>query len=101
VKKALEKTVAKLIYLSPYLPDFSLIENLWSKLKIILRYLKTTNYQELGKAIEFAFGSALHRQILWVHLSLANTSTVELTIKISTPKRKNRGNTLNIPLRSR
>ena len=36
-----------------------------------------------------------------VHLSLANTSTGELTIKISTPKRKNRGNTLNIPLRPR
>jgi transposase len=36
-----------------------------------------------------------------VHLSFANTSSGELTIKISTPKRKNRGNTLNIPLRSR
>ncbi|MBE9092457.1 hypothetical protein [Tychonema sp. LEGE 07203] len=39
--------------------------------------------------------------IIRVHLSFANTSTGELTIKISTPKRKNRGNTLNIPLRSR
>jgi len=36
-----------------------------------------------------------------VHLSFANTSTGELTIKISTAKRKNRGNTLNIPLGSR
>jgi transposase len=56
VKKAIEKTGAKLIYLSPYSPDFSPIENLWSKLKIILRSIKTTNYQELGTAIEFAFG---------------------------------------------
>ena len=63
VKKASEKKGAKLIYLSPYSPDFSPIENLWSKLKIILRSIKTTNYQELGKAIEFALGSALHRQI--------------------------------------
>ncbi|WP_445302096.1 MULTISPECIES: hypothetical protein [unclassified Microcoleus] len=27
------------------------MENLWSKLKIILRSIKTTNYQELGKAL--------------------------------------------------
>ena len=51
VKKAIEKTGAKLIYLSPYSPDFSPIKNLWSKLKIILRSIKTTNYQELGKAL--------------------------------------------------
>ena len=36
---------ARLIYLSPYSPDLSPIENLWSKLKNILRSLKTTNYQ--------------------------------------------------------
>ena len=71
VKKAIEKTGAKLIYLSPYSPDFSPIKNLWSKLKIILRSIKTTNYQELGKAIEFAFGSALHRQILLTGLHTA------------------------------
>ena len=63
VKKAIEKTGAKLIYLSPYSPDFSLLENLWSKLKIILRYIKTTNYQELGKAIEFAFGQVTSSNI--------------------------------------
>jgi len=48
VKKAIENKGAKLIYLSPYSPDFSpienLFENLWSKLKIILRSIKTTNY---------------------------------------------------------
>jgi transposase len=63
VKKASEKKGAKLIYLSPYSPDFSLLENLWSKLKIILRSLKTTNYQELGKAIEFAFGQVTSSNI--------------------------------------
>jgi len=57
--------------ISPYSPDFSPIENLWSKLKIILRSIKTTNYQELGKAIEFAFGSALHRQIFLTGLHTA------------------------------
>jgi transposase len=63
VKKAIEKKGAKLIYLSPYSPDFSPIENLWSKLKIILRSIKTTNYQELGKAIEFAFGQVTSSNI--------------------------------------
>jgi len=63
VKKAIEKKGAKLIYLSPYSPDFSPIENLWSKLKIILRSIKTTNYQELGKAIEFALGQVTSSNI--------------------------------------
>jgi transposase len=68
VKKAIEKTGAKLIYLSPYSPDFSLLENLWSKLKIILRSIKTTNYQELGKAIEFASHEVTERKYLeWVY----------------------------------
>ncbi|MBD1812733.1 transposase, partial [Microcoleus vaginatus DQ-U2] len=63
VKKAIEKKGAKLIYLSPYSPDFSPIENLWSKLKIILRSINTTNYQELGKAIEFALGQVTSSNI--------------------------------------
>ena len=36
-----------------------------------------------------------------VHLSFANTSSGKLTIEISTAQRKDRGNTLDIPLRSR
>jgi transposase len=64
VKKAIEKTGTRLIYLSPYSPDFSPIENLWSKLKIILRSIKTTNYQELAKAIEFAFGQVTSSNIV-------------------------------------
>ena len=76
VKKAIEKTGAKLIYLSPYSPDFSPIENLWSKLKIILRSIKTTNYQELGKAIEFAFGQVTSSNIFnWFTHSCYCTSS--------------------------
>ncbi|MCW6053410.1 transposase, partial [Lyngbya sp. CCAP 1446/10] len=63
VKKAIEKKGAKLIYLSPYSPDFSPIENLWSKLKIILRSIKTTNYQELAKAIDLAFSQVTSSNI--------------------------------------
>ena len=36
-----------------------------------------------------------------VHLTFADTSSGKLTIEISTAKRKDRGNTLDIPLRSR
>ena len=55
IEKAIKSQGAKLIYLSPYSPEFSPIEHLWSKLKNILRSIKTTNYRELAKAIEFAF----------------------------------------------
>ena len=46
---------AKLIYLPPYSPDFSPIENCWSKIKSILRSIGATNYPDLAKAIESAF----------------------------------------------
>lgn len=51
IEKAIKDQGAKLIYLSPYSPDFSPIENLWSKLKNILHTIKTPNYQELAKAL--------------------------------------------------
>jgi transposase len=76
VKKAIERTGAKLIYLSPYLPNFSLLENLWSILKIILRSIKTNNYQELGKAIDFAFGQVTLSNIFnwFTHCYYCNSS---------------------------
>ena len=46
---------AKLIYLPPYSPDFSPIENCWSKIKNILRSIGARNYPNLAKAIEEAF----------------------------------------------
>jgi transposase len=46
---------AKLIYLPPYSPDFSPIENCWSKIKSLLRSMGARTYQDLAKAIEEAF----------------------------------------------
>ena len=46
---------AKLIYLPPYSPDFSPIENCWSKIKSILRSLASRNYPDLAASIELAF----------------------------------------------
>ena len=69
-EKAIKIKEAKLIYLSPYSPDFSPIKNLGSKLKNILRSIKTTKYQELAKAIEFAFNEATERKYLELIYSL-------------------------------
>lgn len=46
---------ARLIYLPPYSPEFSPIENCFSKLKQILRSLEPRTYAELAEAIETAF----------------------------------------------
>ena len=46
---------AKLLYLPPYSPDFSPIENCWSKLKNVLRSSGARTYPDLATAIEAAF----------------------------------------------
>jgi transposase len=43
---------ARLIYLPPYSPDFSPIENCWSKIKSLLRSFGARNYPDLAKAFE-------------------------------------------------
>ena len=55
VEKLIEAAGAKLIYLPPYSPDFSPIENCWSKVKNILRSIGARSYPDLAKAIETAF----------------------------------------------
>lgn len=55
VKKAIEAVGAKVLYLPPYSPDFSPIENFWSKVKGILRSLGARTYQALEQAIAEAF----------------------------------------------
>jgi len=51
VREAIEKVGTKLIYLSPYSPEFSPIENLWSKVKAFLRKFKARTYKDLIEAI--------------------------------------------------
>lgn len=46
---------ARLIYLPPYSPDFSPIENCWSKIKSLLRSIGARTYPDLVKAIAQAF----------------------------------------------
>ena len=55
IRDLIEAAQARLIYLPPYSPDFSPIENCWSKLKSILRTLGPRTYPDLANAIETAF----------------------------------------------
>lgn len=55
IEKALQKAGATLIYLPPYSPDFSPIENMWSKVKEILRKIGARTYRDLESAITQAY----------------------------------------------
>lgn len=63
IRHLIEAAGAKLVYLPPYSPDFSPIENFWSKVKSILKTLGARTYQTLSDAIETAFGQASETDI--------------------------------------
>jgi transposase len=55
IRSLIEAAGARVVYLPPYSPDFSPIENFWSKLKALLRTLGVRTYEALLEAIELAF----------------------------------------------
>lgn len=55
VEALIQSAGAQLIYLPPYSPDFSPIENCWSKVKSILRRVRARTYGDLLKALSDAF----------------------------------------------
>jgi transposase len=55
VESLINQAGARLIYLPPYSPEFSPIENCWSKIKSLLRSLAARSYPDLAQAIEDAF----------------------------------------------
>ena len=55
VLEAIEEAGARLLYLPPYSPDFNPIENMWSKIKQILRSKDPRNGLELMEAAKIAF----------------------------------------------
>lgn len=57
VRQAIEAVGAHLMYLPPYSPDFNPIENLWSKVKSILRRLCPRTADELLHAVAVAFAA--------------------------------------------
>ncbi|MEH2351030.1 MAG: IS630 family transposase [Nostoc sp.] len=64
IREAIEGVGAKLVYLFPYSPDFSPIENCWSKVKEFLRSLAARTYQELDQAITDAFNAVTTKDII-------------------------------------
>jgi transposase len=57
VREAIEGAGARLLYLPPYSPDFNPIENLWSKVKQILRSLSPRTASQLLQAAAAAFAA--------------------------------------------
>jgi len=63
IQALIEQAGARLLYLPPYSPDFSPIENCWSKIKGILRSIGARTYLDLAKAIEKAFNQVSLKDI--------------------------------------
>jgi transposase len=59
----LQEVGARLEFLPPYSPDFSPIENCWSKVKILIRSMSPRTYADLEKAIVQAFSQITLRDI--------------------------------------
>ena len=57
VVEAIEEAGARLLYLPPYSPDFNPIENMWSKIKQILRSADPRTEEELMQAAKTAFSA--------------------------------------------
>jgi len=71
VREAIATAGARLLYLPPYSPDFNPIENLWSKVKQILRRLAPRNAEELLQATAFAAISITDCQGFFSHAQYA------------------------------
>ncbi len=57
VGQAIETVGARLLYLPPYSPDFNPIENMWSKIKHILRSASPRTQEQLIEATRTAFNA--------------------------------------------
>ncbi len=55
IEEEIKAAGATLVFLPPYSPDLSPIENYWSKLKTILRSIGARTYEELDEAIKAAY----------------------------------------------
>jgi transposase len=64
IRESIEAVGATLIYLSPYSPDFSPIENCWSKVKEFLRARAARTYAQLDSAITGALAAITTKDII-------------------------------------
>ncbi|MCT7981665.1 IS630 family transposase [Laspinema olomoucense] len=63
VEEAIQEAGAKLIYLSPYSPEFSPIENFWSKVKEMLKKFQARTYADLVIGITEAMRQVTQQDI--------------------------------------
>jgi transposase len=63
VKESLLKVGARLLYLSPYSPEFSPIENFWSKVKALLKKTAARTYKDLVDGITSAMQKVTQEDI--------------------------------------
>ena len=54
VTKIIEDTGARVVYLSPYSPEFNPIEHLWSQLKIFLRQFSPKTHKAIDQLLNIA-----------------------------------------------
>jgi transposase len=54
IRQSIESAGCRVVYLPPYSPDLSPIENIWSKSKAILRYLEARTVEDLEAAVTLA-----------------------------------------------
>jgi transposase len=64
IREAIEAVGATVVYLSPYSPDFSPIENCWSKVKEFLRARAARTYAQLDQAITDALAAVTLKDII-------------------------------------
>jgi len=64
IEALIQSVGARIIYLPPYSPDFSPIENCWSKIKGILRTIEARTYRDLLTALEKSFLSVTEKDLL-------------------------------------
>jgi len=64
VREAIESVGARVVFLSPYSPDFNPIENCWSKLKEYLRSQESRTNLELDQAISKAIDLVTEKDII-------------------------------------
>jgi transposase len=86
VRQALEAVGARLLYLSPYSPDFNPIENLWSKLKGYLRAVEARTaealHEALAKPLLRNFFRSSHRGSFHLPLLLACGDRIQLGLHL-------------------
>jgi transposase len=63
IRELIEAAGAKLVYLSPYSPDFNPIENCWSKVKEFLRSVAARSREALDEAMTDALNAVTLKDI--------------------------------------